>query len=245
MICAQLTHQTYSDYDSISNYHTENRNKTHFAKRSHVYFYTQKVATKSKENSQNIVIMRKIDTVFSFILPVVLCLLLIIPLSIFLCASKLKCVDGILRLKTTVISVEVRLNSTRSQRRRYTECPSCSLTSPEQIRRQKLLLFTQSKRLTLTSVIVAIIFVILSIPHNLIKAKIAFLNGNYVITYEDQTFLKLFEELYKLNFVYKALVYFPLLPEMRKGLVRLLLCCLRRRPKPNKENKPRCIVTTF
>ncbi|XP_052809186.1 uncharacterized protein LOC128237635 [Mya arenaria] len=211
--------------------------------------FNRKLCMVIPENSQDIVTMRKIDTVFSFILPLVFCILLILPLSIYICASKLKCVDGILRVRTKVVTVEVRLN-TRSQRRRYTECPSCSnmsnISNYEKVQRQRILFFSQSKRLSLTATVVAVIFVVLSIPHNVIKAKIVFLNGDYIITYADQTFLKLFEELYKINFAFKALIYFSLLPEMRKSLVKLVLSCWRRSSKSNKvELKDRCVVTTL
>ncbi|KAH3738763.1 uncharacterized protein LOC127850097 isoform X1 [Dreissena polymorpha] len=196
------------------------------------------------ENSQDIMVMRKIDTVLAFILPVAICVLLIMPLSVFLCASNFKCTDGILRVRTKVITVEVRLNS-KKRRQKYTECPSCS-TQTDKIQKQRLIMFSQSRRLTLAAVVMAVVFLVLSVPQNIIKSKITFLNGDYIRTPGDVYILKLFEEFYKINFVYKGVIYFTILPEMRTNIVNLVLRICRRANKSKRaQRQDNIIVTTL
>ncbi|XP_060560703.1 uncharacterized protein LOC132720563 [Ruditapes philippinarum] len=174
------------------------------------------------EHTKDIMIMRKIDTILAFILPVALCLFFILPLLTFLCASNMKCNDGTLTVKTRMVTLEVKLNSKKMAK--YTECPSCSSAANyDKLLRKRLRMVSQSKRLTLVSVIVALVYAFLFIPHSVIKSRVTFLNGDYHVTFEDALFLKLFEELFKINFAYKALVYFTLLPEMRKNLIKAFI----------------------
>ncbi|XP_045198905.2 uncharacterized protein LOC123553224 [Mercenaria mercenaria] len=181
------------------------------------------------EHTRHIMIMRKIDTVLAFILPVLLCLILALPLITYLCASNMKCNDGTLTVKTRMVTVEVKLNSKKMTR--YTECPSCSSVAHfERMQRNRIRQITHSKRLTLVALIIALVYAILFIPHSVIKSRITFLNGDYLVTFEDELFLKLFEELFKINFAYKALVYYALLPDMRKNLITVFLSrCKRKR----------------
>lgn len=203
------------------------------------------LCTVVQENYQDIIVMRKIDTVLSFILPVLLSFLLVLPLIIFLCASNFKCTNGILRVRTRVITVEVRLNSKR-KRKRYQECPSCSEERERDLDKQRLLTISESRRVTMTTIIIALVYVILAIPHNIIKSKMAFLNGDYIVTPEDSTLLKLFEDLFNINFVHKGLVYFLLLPEMRKNLANHFVSCFKKKKPPeDEEQNMKVIVTTL
>lgn len=207
------------------------------------------ICTIVQENYQDIIVMRKIDTVFAFIMPVFLAVLLSIPLLIFLCASSFKCTNGILRVRTRMITVEVRLNSKR-KRKRYSECPTCSCDRLRDVHKQRLLTISESRRLTVTAILVAFVFVILSMPHNIIKSKIAFLNGDYIVTPEDSTLLKLFEDLFNINFVHKGLMYFLLLSDMRKYFVKLFCSCFKKKEEKQEkketiEEKEKCIVTTL
>lgn len=205
-----------------------------------------------QENYQDIIVMRKIDTVFGFITPVFLAVLLSLPLLVYLCASNFKCTNGILRVRTRMITVEVRLNSKR-KRKRYSECPTCSCDRQRDVHKQRLLIISESRRLTITAILVAFVYVMLSLPHNIIKSKIAFLNGDYIVTPEDSTLLKLFEDLFNINFVHKGLIYFLILPDMRKYFKDLFCSCFKKKePKEEKEKekeiseeKEKCIVTTL
>lgn len=174
------------------------------------------------EHAQDIVVMRKIDTVFSFILPVLLCLVLSLPLAVYLCASFMKCNEGALTVRTRMVTLEVRLNSKKMTR--YSECPTCSNAATILgTQKNKLRRLSQSRRVTLVSVLIAFVYALLFIPHSVIKSRVTFLNGDYNVTVQDSLFLKLFEELFKVNFAYKALIYYTLLPEMRSQLIKLLI----------------------
>jgi hypothetical protein len=178
-------------------------------------------------------IMRKIDIVLAFVLPVLLCITFTITLLVHLCTSNFKnCNNGILKAEVKMITFEVKLNS--KQTTRYAECPSSSRATKElSDQRLKLRILSQSRRLTVTSVFIALTYVFLFIPHNVIKTKFTFLSGDHIVTFEESLFLKLFEDLYKLNFAYKAFVYYALLPEMRKHFIKIFLRICKKR-KANK-----------
>ena len=219
---------------------------------SGVFYFPQikrQLCTVVQENYEDIIVMRKIDTVFAFILPVLLATLFLVPLLIYLCASSFKCTNGMLRVRTRMITVEVRLNSKR-KKKRYSECPSCSSDRMRDVHKHRLLVISESRRLTIMTILLAFVYVILSLPHNVIKSKIAFLNGDYIVTPEDSTLLKLFEDLFNVNFVHKGIMYFLLLPEMRKNFLKLFCRCFKRNAKKeiikeNPEGKDKCIVTTL
>ncbi|KAL4232979.1 hypothetical protein ACF0H5_007666 [Mactra antiquata] len=179
------------------------------------------------QHYKDIVIMRKIDSVFSFLLPVVLHIFFTIPLMVYLCASNLKCDDGKIRFRTKKMTFELRLNAKAFTR--YSDAPRCSReASFVHMQRQRLRLFSNSKRLTLTSVLIAVFYIILFLPHNIIKIPVTLFNGDYGVTVRQSVYLKLFEELYKINFAYKPFVYFTLLPEMRRHLVKLFISVFKR-----------------
>lgn len=208
----------------------------------------RKICTIVQENYKDIIVMRKIDTVFSFILPVFLAFLLVLPLIVYLCASSFKCSDGILRVRTRMITVEVRLNSKR-KKKRYSECPSCSSDRQRDVNKHRLLTISESRMLTVTTIVIASVYVILSLPHNVIKSKIAFLNGDYIVTPEDSTLLKLFEDLVIVNFALKGLAYFLLLPDIRRNFIQVFCACFRKKVKKQEileeKEKERVIVTTL
>lgn len=187
------------------------------------------------EHAKDIMVMRKVDTVFSFILPVTLCLLLPVPLIIYLCASNLKCSDGTLKVRSRLLTLEVRLNSKNMTR--LSQGPRCSnAANDDKIQKLKLHRFSQSKRLTLVSVLIALMYALLFIPHSIIKSRVTFLNGDYIVTFEDSLFLKLFEELFKINFVYKAVVYFTFLPAIRRQFIKVFMPrCKRKRDKEQEQ----------
>ena len=204
-------------------------------------FQNRQICNVTPEHLEDIMVMRKIDIVLAFILPAFLCIAFTIPLLIHLCASNCKyCNNGILKVEVKMITFEMKLNSRRASRKQsaqYAECPSSSRTDATTKQNQKIILrnFSQSRRLTVTSVFIALVYIFLFIPHNVIKTKVTFLSGDQIVTFEESLLLKLFEDLYKLNFAYKAFVYYTFLPEMRKQFVKIFLRKCRKR-KQNKMN---------
>lgn len=205
---------------------------------SGVYTYeTTSICIIIPQHWKDIVIMRKIDSVFSFFLPLILHILFTVPLIVYLCASNLKCDDGKLRFRTRKMTFELRLNAKAFTR--YTDAPRCSReASFVHMQRQRLRLFSNSKRLTFTSIILSVIYIILFLPHNIIKIPVTFSNWDNGVSVRESIYLKMFEELYKINFAYKPFLYFTLLPEIRRHFIKLLTKYFKRvqRKKPKRQH---------
>ncbi|XP_045198912.2 uncharacterized protein LOC123553231 [Mercenaria mercenaria] len=191
-------------------------------------FQNRQICNVIPAHAQDIMIMRKIDIILSFILPAVLSITISIPLLIHLCASNCKYFNnGILKVEVKMITLEMRLNS--KQTTRYAECPSSSRTDDQgKIQKMNLWIFSQSRRLTVTSVFIALTYTFLFIPNNVIKTRLTFLSGDHIVSFEDSLFLKLFEDLYQFNFAYKAFIYFLFLPEMRKQFTKIFFRTCKR-----------------
>lgn len=200
-------------------------------------FNDRKICNVIPEHAKDIMFMRKIDMALGFFLPVFLILLLSVPLIVHICSTLCKCNDGLLKVEIRMITLEVRLNSTHTTR--YSECPSSSSRTDANRTNQKsrLLKISQNRRLTLTSFFLALVYVVLAVPHNVIKTRLTFMSGDQFVSFEDSLFLKLFEDLFKLNFAYKAFVYFSFLPEMRENFIAICLCKSRKKHLSNQQDK--------
>jgi hypothetical protein len=177
------------------------------------------------ENTQNIMVLRKVEIVFSFVLPVTAAVLfsLMIVAKLILMGG---CFKGEHRGFTSVATRNTRINGRPQNTRKDTLARYCCHRSEIDVPT-----FTKSAMLSATCLVVSVLFLVLSLPPYVIKARLTFMDGPVAFTWTDALWLKLFEELYKINFAYKGLVYFILLPEMRWSLVDMFKCksCKRRR----------------
>ena len=200
--------------------------------------YGQPMCTVIHENAKDIVIVRKVDTVFSVFLPVLACLILIIAVTANFCFCSQNCEGRSLTFETKRLTFEVRVKSYSFKQTQTTGFGS------QQKAKNNLIGFIQSKRLTIVSLIVAFVYVTLFIPHNIIKARITYTTGSYVLTIYDRSFLKLFEELFKINFAYKGILYFTILPEFRQNLLKLILGIRKSTNCKKTKTKRKCDLAT-
>ena len=179
------------------------------------------------EHAHDIVILRKVDIVFSFILPFLATLTFISCLVIYIITYYLPCKDRQFTFTTDQLTFEVRIRSSNIQNNSVENSvvnERAHIYTPNVSRKQLLREIQQSVRLTVVSLIIAVIYVALSIPHSFIKSRITFMAADYQVTLRERLYLILFEEIYKFNFSYKGIIYLSLLPEMRQNMMNLFKC---------------------
>ena len=200
---------------------------------------TVKRCTVIPENIKDIVILRKVDIVFSFILPMLATVGFLVSLAVYICAYYVPCKDGRFTFSTNRLTFELRIHSP-SVRKHSTEYSvvgksSRNLTSNSS-QKMRIKSMQGSLRVTVVSIIIAFMYALLFIPHNVIKSRITFMDNAYKVTHRDGLYLTLFEEIYKFNFAYKGIIYFSCLPEMREKLVKCFISCKRKIVKKSKEH---------
>lgn len=175
----------------------------------------------------DILIMRKIDIFFSFLLPVTICAVMSIAIVTIMNFGKVNNSDnGFQKQPTPSDVVELRIIGSIN-RCKYSNIPQ----KPKQERRQVVRQTSRSWRLTCSGLTIAVMYIVLTAPHNILKTKITFENKNNEVTLHESLYLQILEKIYALNFVYKAFVYYILVPEIRKSFIKLLvkLCNIPRR----------------
>ena len=206
-------------------------------------FSSVKRCTIIPDHAKDIVVLRKVDIVFSFILPMLALVIFIACLVVFICAYYVPCKDGRFTFSTNRLTFELRIHSPSI--RRYSaeysavDKRSSKLTS-NTTQKMRLKAIQESMRVTIVSLVVAFVYILLFVPHNVLKSRITFMAGDYKVTLRDSLYLTLFEEIYKFNFAYKGIIYFSVLPEMRDNLVK---CFLKVKKTILKKSKERTMVT--
>ncbi|KAL3882582.1 hypothetical protein ACJMK2_028912 [Sinanodonta woodiana] len=187
---------------------------------------TLRICTVIPENAKDIIVVRKVDIVFSFIMPVIITLLLLFGVIFAFCWFCFTNRDNVLSVTPKATKFEVRLSIAQGRK----STVSNGATTLE-VQFAKLNDFKHSKRISIVCLVLSLVYILLQIPHNILKVRMTFMNGNYTVTIDDRLLLKLFEELYTINFAYKGCLYFTCLPEVRLNLIKICfgfikhICC--------------------
>ncbi|KAL4233785.1 7 transmembrane receptor (rhodopsin) [Mactra antiquata] len=172
------------------------------------------------EHWEDITIMRKIDIVFSFILPVTMCFAISTAIIFAITFGWGKNSDSETKSQLQGKRVILKLSENDSDTSR--KC-STVLDISEQDKKRKIRETSNSRQLTITCLILAFVYVLLTAPHNILKTKITFSENEYDVTVHESMYLQILEKIYALNYAYKAAVYFIFLPEVRYKFVHLVI----------------------
>ncbi|XP_069108559.1 uncharacterized protein [Argopecten irradians] len=167
------------------------------------------------ENAKDVMLLRKIDAVFSIIMPAC-SITLLITLTIF----KLTCCKTIKQRNIRSLNNSVSIRSRRS--------------SHVQIQLEKTYLlsfdpkkYTETRRLSLYVLAISIVFMILCLPHDFIKTRLTLVEGSSLSTLYQQLIFQMLSEIYTVNFAYKGIFCFIVIPEFRQALIALINRILR------------------
>ncbi|OWF44710.1 hypothetical protein KP79_PYT06915 [Mizuhopecten yessoensis] len=170
------------------------------------------------ENARDVMLLRKIDSVFSMILPSCTIILLIL-----LAVVKITCCKSNKQRSIRSLNSSVSIRSRRSSHVQIQSEKSYLLSfDPKK--------FTETRRLSFYALSISFLFMILCLPHDFIKTRLTLVEGSSLSTIYQQLIFQLLSEIYTVNFAYKGLFCFIAIPEFRRALValikRILCCCL-------------------
>lgn len=192
-----------------------------------LWVHGRPMCTVIPENAKDVMLLRKIDSVFSMILPSLAIGFLIILVVINLACCKANRQRNIRSLNTSI--------SLRTRR-----------TSQVQVQSERSYLLSfdpkkliEMRRLSIYALSISIFFLILCLPHDFTKTRLTLVEGSNHGTLQEVLVFQLFGEIYTVNFAYKGLFCFITIPEFRHALFALIkgLVCSSRQNQCSDECK--------
>lgn len=174
------------------------------------------------ENYQDIEVMRRVDGVFSFIIPVTCVLILSILVLAKLHQYCCTCSKDFLPVAT---NAKVSLFSVQPKR----VCNDVKNVT------NSLRSFSESIRVSFVCLLLAALFLVLSMPYSIDKLMLLYTNRSTTQPSQEKMFRQmLLERLFYINFAHRGLVCFVLLPDIRQAFWNLLSNCFRMLRKKQK-----------
>lgn len=179
------------------------------------------------ENVEDINVLRKIDTAFSFIVPIFVTLSLIVSALVKWAIGPSKARRDIRGFSSASVVIRRQSNDYQSIKQK-----------PEYLIGFNPKLFTTRRRITFKIIIIVLFILLICLPHDALKARLILLNGGHTATLQEIGWLRLMSEIYAINFGLKGVLYFIIFPEFRMAAWRLIQVNLL--SKCNKEEKEMC-----
>lgn len=176
------------------------------------------------ENVDDIMILQKIDSIFSFIIPSFL-------MTVLMCFVSYRLVAGTTRSQSQLRNCQ---NASIIIRRRSSPCQikvNCKKIILKKFNAKDM---TESPRLTIICLVIALVFLLLCLPHDILKARLNLLYGAHEVSLEERLWLSVFQEIYTINFAYKGLFCLICVKEFRSAFMtfcKLFLRSICQKPK--------------
>lgn len=174
------------------------------------------------KNYQDIEVMRRVDVVFSFIIPVSLVFILSIvvfaKLHHFCCACSKDFMPVATNAKVSLFSVQPKRVS--NEIKNVNNC---------------LRSFSESTRVSFVCLLLSVLFLVFSMPYSIDKLLLLYTTRMPTQPSPEKMFRQmLFERLFYINFAYRGLVCFVLLPDVRQAFWNLISNCFKMSRKKQK-----------
>lgn len=179
------------------------------------------------ENVEDIDILRKIDTAFSFIVPILATLCLIVSALVKWAIGPTKARRDIRGFSSASVVIRRQSNDYQSIKEK-----------PQYLVGFNPKFFSTRRRLTFKIIVFCMIILLICLPHDALKTRLTLLNGGQNTTHKERDWLQLMNEIYSLNFALKGLLYFCMFPEFRMATWRLVQVNILEKMK--KEEKEMC-----
>lgn len=163
------------------------------------------------ENIEHVNLLRKIDTAFSFIIPILATIFLIVLALVKWAIGPSKARRDIRGFSSASVVIRRQSNEYQSIKEK-----------PQYLVGFNPKLFSTRRRLTFKIIVFCMIVLLIILPHDALKTRLTLLNGGHTATPQEIMWLQLMSEIYSLNFALKGLLYFCMFPEFRMALWRVI-----------------------